>query len=195
MTAQGKSRVRDARSRNLERRRPRAGDRARRGRAHRARSRRGQEHGADPGGNRGDRRGPPGRTALDRRRQNARARTVRNTQLRTPNRNERRVDRACIENGRRRRSPRRHHHGESLPEHRGADDTQAQTPTEALAPIAANTPCKWKPIASEYLVPMPEVGRRTRVRIGETLYDLHQGHGPLQCDGARARNRARMYTV
>ena len=63
-----------------------------------------------------------------------------------------------------------------------ADDTQAQTPTEAIAPIAAKTPCKWKPIASEYLVPMPEVEHQTRVQIGEPLYDLRQGPWAIRPD-------------
>ena len=56
----------------------------------------------------------------------------------------------------------------------GPDGAQAQPPSEALAALAANTPCKWKPIPVEDLAAMANRGRQTQVQIGATLYDLRQ---------------------
>ena len=42
----------------------------------------------------------------------------------------------------------------------------------ALAALAANTPCKWRPVPIEDLAPRPGVRRQTHVRIGETVYQL-----------------------
>ena len=47
-----------------------------------------------------------------------------------------------VEGGRR-----KHDHGESVPEHR-VDDAHAHAPTDALAALAANSPCKWRPLPS-----------------------------------------------
>ena len=56
----------------------------------------------------------------------------------------------------------------------GADDAPVPAPSEAIAALAANTPCKWRPIPVEDLAPMAGVGRQTLVRIGATLYELRQ---------------------
>ena len=56
----------------------------------------------------------------------------------------------------------------------GADDAPVPAPSEAIAALAANTPCKWRPVPIEALAPMPGVGRQTLVRIGATLYELRQ---------------------
>ena len=54
------------------------------------------------------------------------------------------------------------------------DDTYAHAPTEAIAALAADSPCKWRPIPIEDLAPIPGVGREALVRIGTTLYRLRQ---------------------
>ena len=54
------------------------------------------------------------------------------------------------------------------------DDTYAHAPTEAIAALAADSPCKWRPVPTEALAPMPGVGRQALVRIGTTLYQLRQ---------------------
>ena len=59
-------------------------------------------------------------------RRNARARTLRNAQLRTRDRDDGGVDRARINNGHRRRGRRKHDHGESVPEHRRRRRTRAR---------------------------------------------------------------------
>ncbi len=56
----------------------------------------------------------------------------------------------------------------------GADDAPVPAPSEAIAALAANTPCKWRPIPVEDIAPIPGVGRQTLVRIGATLYELRQ---------------------
>ena len=80
----------------------------------------------------------------------------------------------------------------------GLDDAHAHAPTEAIAAIAANTPCKWQPVPIEDLAPMPGVGRQTQVRIGATLYQLRQarwairpGHAPI---GEHAPRRMRAFS-
>ena len=55
-----------------------------------------------------------------------------------------------------------------------ADDAQARTPNEAIAALAADTPCKWQAVAAEDLAAMPDMWRQTHLRIGATLYDLRQ---------------------
>ena len=56
----------------------------------------------------------------------------------------------------------------------GLGEAAAHAPTEPIAALAANTPCKWRPIPVEDLAPMAGVGRQTLVRIGATLYELRQ---------------------
>ena len=55
-----------------------------------------------------------------------------------------------------------------------AEEAHAHTPTDALAALAAEQPCKWRPVALEDLAPMPGVGRRTLVQIGTTVHELRQ---------------------
>ena len=64
----------------------------------------------------------------------------------------------------------------------GLDDASAHPPTEAITALAANTPCKWQPVPIEDLAVMPGVGRQTRVRIGETVYELHQAPWSIRPD-------------
>ena len=64
----------------------------------------------------------------------------------------------------------------------GLDDAHVHAPTEAIAALAANTPCKWQPVPIEDLAAMPGVGRQTRVRIGATLYQLRQARWAIQPD-------------
>ena len=56
----------------------------------------------------------------------------------------------------------------------GADHAQAQAPSEAVAALAANALCKWRPIPIEDLAAMGDMGHQTLVRIGETLHQLRQ---------------------
>ena len=56
----------------------------------------------------------------------------------------------------------------------GAGNAPARAPTEALAALAANSPCKWNPAPIEDREAMPGVGRETLVRIGATVYELRQ---------------------
>ena len=64
----------------------------------------------------------------------------------------------------------------------GLDEAAAHAPSEAIAALAANTPCKWRPVPIEALAPMPGVGRQTHVRIGETVYELHQAPWSIRPD-------------
>ena len=57
---------------------------------------------------------------------------------------------------------------------READEAHAHTPTEAIAALAGQSPCKWRPVALEDLAPMPGGGRRTLVQIGTTVHELRQ---------------------
>ena len=59
-------------------------------------------------------------------------------------------------------------------------DVPVHTPTEAIAAIAANTPCKWRPVPIEDLAAMPDMGRL--VRIGETLYELRRAPWAIRPD-------------
>ena len=74
----------------------------------------------------GHRRDAPGRTADVRQPRSARARTLRNAQLRTRDRDRGGVDRSRIDDGRGRRGRRTHRHGEPLPEHRRRGRTRAR---------------------------------------------------------------------
>ena len=62
----------------------------------------------------------------------------------------------------------------------GGDDAPAHTPTEAIAALAATTPCKWRPVPIEDLAAMPDMGRL--VRIGATLYELRQAPWAIRPD-------------
>ena len=55
-----------------------------------------------------------------------------------------------------------------------ADEAHAHMPTDTLAALAAENPCKWRPVALEDLAPIPGVGRRTLVQIGTTVHELRQ---------------------
>ena len=55
-------------------------------------------------------------------------------------------------------------------------------PSEAIAALAANTPCKWRPVPIEALAPMPGVGRQTHVRIGATVQQLRQAPWAIRPD-------------
>ena len=55
-------------------------------------------------------------------------------------------------------------------------------PTDALAALAAEQPCKWRPVALEDLAPMPGVGRRTLVQIGTTVHELRQARWGIRPD-------------
>ena len=48
-----------------------------------------------------------------------------------------------------------------------ADEAHAHMPNDALAALAAKSPCKWRPVAREDLAPIPGVGQRTLVQIGD----------------------------
>ena len=63
-----------------------------------------------------------------------------------------------------------------------ADEAHAPTPTEAIAALAAENPCKWRPVALEDLAPMPGVGRRTLVQIGTTVHELRQARWGIRPD-------------
>ena len=56
----------------------------------------------------------------------------------------------------------------------GADDAQAQAPSEAFAALAANALCKWRPVPIEDLAAMGDMRHQTQVRIGETVHQLRQ---------------------
>ena len=64
----------------------------------------------------------------------------------------------------------------------GPDDAHAPAPSEAIAALAANTPCKWRPVRIADLAAMPGLWRQTRVRIGETLYELRQARWAIRPD-------------
>ena len=64
----------------------------------------------------------------------------------------------------------------------GGDDAQARAPSEALAALAANTPCKWRPVPVEDLAAMADMGSETYVRIGTTLYELRQAPWSIRPD-------------
>ena len=64
----------------------------------------------------------------------------------------------------------------------GADDAPVPAPSEAIAALAANTPCKWRPVPIEALAAIPGVGRQTLVRIGATLYELRQAPWAIRPD-------------
>ena len=63
-----------------------------------------------------------------------------------------------------------------------ADEAHAHMPTDALAALAAKSPCKWRPVALEDLAPMPGVGRRTLVQIGTTVHELRQARWGIRPD-------------
>ena len=65
---------------------------------------------------------------------------------------------------------------------READEAHAHMPTDALAALAAKSPCKWRPVALEDLAPIPGVGRRTLVQIGTTVYELRQARWGIRPD-------------
>ena len=56
----------------------------------------------------------------------------------------------------------------------GADDAQTQPPSEAIASLATNTPCKWRPVPVEDLAAMTYMAPERQIRIGATLYDLRE---------------------
>ena len=64
----------------------------------------------------------------------------------------------------------------------GAEGAPAPAPSEAIAALAANTPCKWRPVPIEALAAIPGVGRQTLVRIGATLYELRQAPWAIRPD-------------
>ena len=64
----------------------------------------------------------------------------------------------------------------------GLGEAAAHAPTEPIAALAANTPCKWRPVALEDLAPMPGVGRQTLVRIGATVHQLRQAPWAIRPD-------------
>ena len=64
----------------------------------------------------------------------------------------------------------------------GADDAQARGPSEAITAIAANTPCKWRPIPIKDLAAMAGMGRQTQVRIGATIFELRQAPWSIRPD-------------
>ena len=64
----------------------------------------------------------------------------------------------------------------------GLDEAAAHAPTEPIAALAANTPCKWRPVPIEALAPMPGVGRQTHVRIGATVHQLRQAPWTIRPD-------------
>ena len=63
-----------------------------------------------------------------------------------------------------------------------AEEAHAHTPTEAIAALAGESPCKWRPVAFEDLAPMPGVGRRTLVQIGTTVHELRQARWGIRPD-------------
>ena len=66
------------------------------------------------------------------------------------------------------------------------DATHAHAPSEAIAALAANAPCKWRPVPIEDLQPIPGVGRRTLVRIGTAIgtavHELRQAPWAIRPD-------------
>ena len=64
----------------------------------------------------------------------------------------------------------------------GAEGAPVPAPSEAIAALAANTPCKWRPVPIEALAPMPGVGRQTHVRIGATVHQLRQAPWAIRPD-------------
>ena len=64
----------------------------------------------------------------------------------------------------------------------GPDGAAAQAPSEASAALAANTPCKWRPVPVEDLAAMAEMGHPTQLQIGATLYDLRQAASKIRSD-------------
>ena len=56
----------------------------------------------------------------------------------------------------------------------GASAEGTVAPTPDIATLAAHGPCKWQPVATAKLAPIPGVGRQIRVRIGDTVYALRQ---------------------
>ena len=46
--------------------------------------------------------------------------------------------------------------------------------TPDIATLAGHGPCRWRPVATAKLAPIPGVGRQIRVRIGDTVYALRQ---------------------
>ena len=71
----------------------------------------------------------------------------------------------------------------------GADDAPVPAPSEAIAALAANTPCKWRPVPIKALAAIPGVGRQTLVRIGATLYELRQAPWAIRPDDRGARRQ------
>ena len=63
-----------------------------------------------------------------------------------------------------------------------ADDTHAYAPTEAIAALAADAPCKWAPVPLDELAPMLGVGRQTLVLIGSTVHQLLQARWAIRPD-------------
>ena len=64
----------------------------------------------------------------------------------------------------------------------GAEGAPAPAPSKAIAALAANARCKWRPIPVEDLAPIPGVGRQTLVRIAATLYELRQAPWAIRSD-------------
>ena len=63
-----------------------------------------------------------------------------------------------------------------------ADEAHAHAPTDAIAALAGENPCKWRPVALEDLAAMPGVGRRTLVQIGTTVYELREARWGIRPD-------------
>ena len=63
-----------------------------------------------------------------------------------------------------------------------ADGAGAHAPTEAIAALAVEAPCKWVPVPLEELAPMPGVGRQTLVLIGSTVHQLRQARWAIWPD-------------
>ena len=54
------------------------------------------------------------------------------------------------------------------------DEPAALAPTEPIAALAANTPCKWQPVPINDLAAVPDGEHQTQVRIGATVHQLRQ---------------------
>ena len=64
----------------------------------------------------------------------------------------------------------------------GTDGAPAQAPSEAITALAANRPCKWRPLPVEDLAGIAELERETQLQIGATVYDLRQAAWKIRPD-------------